>query len=51
MQVKRLPQGSTNSIKLHNKFDSLDAMDVDLNPIYDKRTKNKKVELHTYPPS
>ena len=36
MQVNRLPKGSTDPIKLHNKFGSLDAMDVDLDPSYYK---------------
>ena len=50
-QVNRLSEGSTDAIKLHNKFSSLDTMDVDLDSSFDKQSKNKKVELHTSPPS
>ena len=46
-QISRLPKWSIDQIKLHNKFGSLDTMDVDLDPSFDKRSTNKKVELHT----
>ena len=46
-QVNRLPKGSKYLIKLHNEFGSLDTVDVDLDPSFDKRSKRKKLELHT----
>ena len=44
-QVNRLPKGSAYPIKLRNTFGSLDTMDVDLDPSYDKQAKNKQ-HLH-----
>ena len=46
-QVNRLPNGSADLIKLHNKFGCLDTVDVNLDPSFDKRSKWKKLELHT----
>ena len=48
-QVNRLPNWSANLIKLHNKFGCLDTVDVNLDPNFDKRSKWKKLELHTSP--